>query len=156
MIRLTIQGTDQVIAYFNRASQRQVDGLRRAFGTFRDQMAAEVDRLLSGGMLQSVSGALRSAQYATVEDDGHALEMTIGFDEVMAPYGVILAQGVPHSWEIEARSKQALRFEIGGEVVFAKRVTHPPALPKSWIATAIATQYPSLLPLIREEINAGV
>jgi hypothetical protein len=72
--------------------------------------------------------------------------------EVMvgAPYAVFVASGTqPHI--IRPVRAQALRFEVGGDVVFAKRVQHPGTQPNPFVERA-ARRLLRVIPEVFERI----
>jgi phage protein D len=154
MIRIEVLGTDRVIAYFQKASDRQKKGTVEAMTAIGKRVLEEVQANLSGGMLKSQSGTLLRAQEVRVEEEASKVSVFVGFDADKAPYGKFLLEGVGHDWLIQAVNAKALKFQINGEDVFAKHVTHPPFPPKSFLADALAKVQPEIMPTLRAAINA--
>lgn len=91
------------------------------------EVEREAKALVSGPMLQVRTGVGRSSINTAVEDRGvgRGASATVGIGRT-APYMAIQHEGVEHSWIIAAVRARALRFEIGGETIFRRQVTHPP------------------------------
>ena len=95
----------------------------------RDLAAALVakvrDEKLSGGVLQTKSGALRDSISAEISLESGAVTATIGsFGDVK--YAAIQEYGGRTSaHEIVPEKAQALAFLVGGALRFARRVAHP-------------------------------
>jgi phage gpG-like protein len=83
------------------------------------------DEKLSGGALQTKTGALKASISAEISLRGDALTATIGsFGDVK--YAAILEYGGRTSaHEIVADKARALAFLVGGPLRFARRVQHP-------------------------------
>lgn len=57
----------------------------------------------------------------------------------------------PH--EIRPVNKKALRFNIGGRVVFAKKVNHPGTKPNPYTQETIAAEMPQVKRIVQEEAD---
>jgi hypothetical protein len=71
--------------------------------------------------------------------------VSAGIDTAAAPYAAIQeCGGTTRAHVIEAINAAALRFEIGGRTVFAKRVMHPGSVipARSFLAAALAELAP--------------
>lgn len=53
-----------------------------------------------------------------------------------ADYAAAVHNGISHSYVIVPRRAKALRFEVGGRVVFARRVVHPPMKARPFLLNA--------------------
>jgi hypothetical protein len=88
--------------------------------------AAEIQRKLSGEVLQVRSGRLLgSVQINPPEADGEFITGSVQAGGEDVPWGVFQEYGTSGPYTIEASAAKALAFEVGGETVFAKSVTHP-------------------------------
>lgn len=88
---------------------------------------------LTGRFLRVQTGRLRSSLTAKAFISGDEVVGIVGTNVF---YGRIQEEGVLHPWPIVPRRKKTLRFTIGGKVVFARRVTHPPLRSRPWLSTA--------------------
>ena len=106
---------------------------------FREALAAKVDANLTGGVLQTRSGALRASIHAALEADATAITITLESTGVV--YAAIQEYGGrTAAHDIVATKAQALHFAGAGGAAFAKRVHHPgstiPA--RSYLGAALA------------------
>lgn len=69
----------------------------------------------------------------SVGSDVHGLSAVIG---PTAEYGPVIEYGVPHPYVIRARDGGLLRFEVDGQIVYAREVTHPPVPPRPYMRPA--------------------
>lgn len=107
---------------------------------------------LHGSPLKARTGNLsRSITVTPATDDGGRIHGSVGVDR-SAPYGKIQEFGVGHPWTIEPKNRKALRFTVGGKVVFAKRVTHPPLAPHPFMHPALEEKRAA----INERLRAAV
>lgn len=60
----------------------------------------------------------------------------------------------PHM--IYPRRARALRFEVGGEVVFAKRVSHPGTQAQEFVKQAVKDTIDNGLPIIRKKVIEAI
>ena len=111
-----------------------------------------VDENLAGKVLKRQSGALARAQVPRVAESAEMIVGSVGFNRVTVPYGVYHEFGVPHEWVIEAKKGKALRFMLGGEWVFRKKVVHPPLPERSFLRSALA----QIAPQVKAEIEAAI
>jgi phage gpG-like protein len=83
------------------------------------------DEKLSGGVLQTKTGALKDSISADISLEGGSLTATIGsFGDIK--YAAIQEYGGRTSaHEIVADKARALAFLVGGALRFARRVSHP-------------------------------
>jgi phage gpG-like protein len=88
---------------------------------------------LTGRFLRVRTGRLRASLTARAFVLGNEVVGVVGTNVF---YGRIHEEGVPHPWPIVPRRKKALRFTVGGKVVFARRVMHPGLKARPWLSTA--------------------
>jgi hypothetical protein len=77
------------------------------------------------------SGALRKSIYADIRGDKATIR-------ARAPYAGFVISGTPP--HIIRAKDGALRFEIGGRVVFARSVNHPGTKPNDFFSRALAAE----------------
>lgn len=114
---------------------------------------------LHGSPLKARTGNLSRAITVTpAVDEGGRIFGSLGVDRT-APYGKTQELGVDHPWTIEPKDRKALRFAIGGKVVFAKRVVHPPLKPHPFMRPSLEEKRASinerLRQAVREQIRGG-
>ena len=100
------------------------DALSRKAETLRATLTAKVDANLSGGILQTRSGALRASIRDALEADGSTLVATV--ESVGVPYAAIQEYGGRTGAHLIVATKaRALRFVGAGGTAFARSVHHP-------------------------------
>lgn len=94
--------------------QYGLTGLRQAASMLEDELFRRTP----------VGETRRLRQAVTVKVNTGRDAIRVGYDRTTAPHADFVLEGTrPH--EIVPVNAQALRFEVGGEVVFATRVQHP-------------------------------
>jgi phage gpG-like protein len=121
----------------------------RAVTKLAIELDAIVKRKLSGEVLNVRTGVLRSSTNYKIRDSSTEVTATEGTNVKYAKFQEL---GVPHSWEIRPKTARALAFQVGGQTIFRKSVTHPPLPARSFLATALK----ELEPKIRSDIAAAV
>jgi phage gpG-like protein len=134
------------------------DRVRQALASKANMLAvaleAKIQQKLSGGVLNSRSGALASSIIATVDESSADVSVRIGtsgdvkYAEIQEFGGII----PPH--EIAPDKAKALAFVVGGKQVFAARVNLPAVtLPeRSYLRSSLA----EMAEEITEELNQAV
>ena len=93
-----------------------------------------VQRKLSGEVLNARTGRLLgSVAINPPEATGDLIEGSLQAGGPEAPWGVFQEYGTKGPYAIEAKIARVLAFEVGGETVFAKRVTHPGLIERSFM-----------------------
>lgn len=109
---------------------------------------------LHGQVLKSRTGNLSRAIIAIPAiETGGSIVGRVAVDR-SAPYGKMHEQGVNHSWTIEPRNKKALRFSVGGQVIFARRVTHPPLKARPFMQPSLEEQRGAIFARLRAAVRA--
>jgi phage gpG-like protein len=150
MISIQLQGEQRLIARLTALPEQ----VRISLGRVITKLAIEVERniklKLSGSVLNVRTGVLRASIHHQVLMSATSVTATIGTG---VNYARIHEFGVPHSWEIpKLKSARVLAFEVGGESVFTRRVTHPALPERSFERSTLA----EMAPYIRAEIDAAV
>lgn len=155
MITTEYSGIDTLIAKFtgypDSIHQALVRGITKLGYTL---LGIVVDDKLSGGVLNRVSGRLASAQNLAVTDTGPGVIASVGFNSNTVPWGKFQEDGVPHDWLITAKNAKALRFELGGLVMYRRSVVHPPLPARSFLKSALRDIAPQVVPVLSAEIAA--
>ncbi|SRR5712691_2067245 len=122
-------------------------------GKLMKQVADRARVNLSGKMLQRRSGVLYNSVADRVLNLG-----TIVRGEVYShvPYGYMQEVGTRPHVILPRKSGGYLRFEVGGRVVFAKKVNHPGTKPTPWLHEAFDTLKPSFQPAINTALHFGL
>jgi hypothetical protein len=110
-------------------------GLRRWF-----QLAQSRARALA----PIAGGTLRSQIRARVFFRGDRIIGSLSRGRAF--YGAILEKGVPHAWEVKPKHAWALRFSVGGQVIYAMKVRHPGFRARPHFGPTLATGRPELVP----------
>lgn len=126
MITAQIIGKEQFISRFAAMPENLHDELKRRITTLSLQMEAHVKNdKLSGQVLNSLTGALKRSIQSDVMDGGDVITGRV-YSAAPMPYARIHEYGgKTKAHIIEAINGQALRFEIGGKVIYRKSVNHP-------------------------------
>jgi phage gpG-like protein len=151
MIAVEIAGADGLVARLQAMPDRVAGRLAAPLAGLGVDMRGLVQDSMAGSGLKSRSGRL--AQSVEVEADETSVSARI--DTAAVPYAAIQEYGgTTRAHVIEAINAAALRFEIGGRTVFAKRVMHPGSVipAHSFLATALA----ELTPVARDAIADAV
>jgi hypothetical protein len=156
MIELRVDATG-VRAYFTHLEGRLRVNLVRAIAAATIDLQGYIrSNKLAGQVLKQRTGNLSRAITAfPPTDTGREISGRVAVDRT-APYGFFHEYGVPHPWVIEARNAKALRFEIGGAVVFAKRVTHPGLPERSFMRSALEDKRDAIIARIQAAVAASV
>lgn len=116
------------------------------------QRHVQADKL-SGQVLKVRTGRLRSSINLAVDNTATSVSATVGTN---VSYASIHEFGVSHPWIIEARRGKALAFEVGGNTIFRKRVTHPPLPERSFLRSALRDMAPQIEAAYREAVAETV
>lgn len=108
---------------------------------------------LTGRFLRVRTGRLRSSLTARAFVSGNEVVGLVGTNVF---YGRIQEEGVPHPWPIVPRHKKALRFTVGGKVVFATHVMHPGLKPRPWLSTAASESKQEILEEFRKAAASAI
>jgi phage gpG-like protein len=105
------------------------DRVRQALASKANMLAvaleAKIQQKLSGGVLNSRSGALASSIVATVDDSSTDVSVRIGTSGDVKYAAIQEFGGTIPPHEIVPDKAKALAFAVGGKQVFAKRVNLP-------------------------------
>lgn len=134
MIKIEVK-VDPAILHLDRVSDRRRAAIRGEVISLTQQLAALVRQKLSGPVLNRRSGAL----YNSIKSQLIENPSTI--------YGTVYSQGVPYAavhefggrgyYPIVPVRAKALAFMVGGKLVFAQRVNHPPAKERSFLRSSL-------------------
>ena len=132
-------------------------------GILGQQLYDLVAAKLSGGVLNIGTGALLSSvMLAAVGVTGMAVGTFVEIPEDSPQYliGKVHEYGGAGYYPIEPVNAQALRFIVGGTLVFAKHVNHPPAIERSFLRSSLdemtETVYAELQSTIGEVLGANL
>ena len=136
--------------------------IEERMGILGQQLYDLVAGKLSGGVLQLRTGALLdSVMLSAVISTGVAFETFVEIPEESPQHliGAVHEYGGQGYYLIEPVNAQALRFVVGGQRVFAKRVNHPPAIERSFMRSSLdeitETVYAELDSVIGEVLEAA-
>lgn len=125
MINITMVGDRAVIAQLSSFRNGLHAALHRRITILVLQLERRVKLKLSGNVLNVRTGALRRSIQSDVRDSGQAITGRV-FSTGDVKYAAIHEfGGRTKAHVIEAKNGKALRFAMGGAMVFAKRVNHP-------------------------------
>jgi len=134
------------------------DRLRQALSSKANVLAvaleAKIQQKLSGGVLNTRSGALASSIIATVDESSADISVRIGTSGDVKYAAIQEFGGTIPPHEIVPDKAKALAFAIGGKQVFAARVNLPAVtIPeRSYLRSSLA----EMAEEIKEEFDAAV
>lgn len=149
MITAYLVGDTELIARLSAMPGRLQSGIARAVTKLALDLQRRTQQKLSGPVLKVRTGLLRSSINYQVKQSSTEVTATVGTNVF---YGKIHEFGVPHSWEIRPRTARALAFEVGGQTIFAMRVTHPPLPERSFLRSSLR----EMEPMIKSELEGAV
>ena len=155
MIAVEITGADAVVERLQSMPERIAASLASAMAGLGADMRGLVQDSMAASGLQSRSGRL--GQSIAVEAD--ETSVSAGIDTAAVPYAAIQEYGgTTRAHVIEAINAAALRFEIGGRTIFARRVMHPGSVipAHSFLATALAELAPAARDAVVDAVVAEV
>lgn len=149
MLQVWLVGDTELIARLNAMPGALQSGIARAVTRLALELQRLVQQKLSGAVLKVRTGVLRSSINYQVERSATEVTASVGTNVQYARYHEF---GVPHSWVIRPKSARALAFEVGGQTIFAMRVTHPPLPERSFLRSSLR----EMEPRIKEELERAV
>ena len=130
--------------------------IEERMGILGQQLYDTVAMKLSGGVLNVGTGALLgSVMLSAVMATGLAMETFVEIPEGSPEWliGRVHEYGGAGFYPIEPVNAQALRFVVGGAVVFARHVNHPPALERSFLRSSLDEMAESIMAALQETID---
>lgn len=116
-----------------------------------------VTRKLQGQVLHHRSGKLaQSIRIIPVRQEGTRIVGGVQGGGGVAWYGRVHEFGGSGPYMIVPREKKVLRFEIGGTVIFARRVNHPPALERSFMRSSMEERRAWIVQGLRDAMIEGL
>jgi hypothetical protein len=116
-----------------------------------------VTEKLSGQVLAHRSGKLAGSIVAyPAEEVGTRLVARVEGATPPAQYGIVHEFGGAKTYVINPVNKKALRFMVGGKVVFAKYVFHPPLPKRAFMAPALEEMRDEILESLRQAVGEGL
>jgi HK97 gp10 family phage protein len=150
VITVELVGDKELVARLDAMPGRVRDGLVRAVARLGLELQKKVqDEKLSGQVLHQRSGALARSIDTQVSQTETAVSASVG---TAVRYARFHEYGVAHPWLIQARTARALRFLVGGRVIFRRYVRHPPLPERSFLRSALKEMRPE----IEEGLRAAV
>jgi phage gpG-like protein len=129
------------------------DGIARAVARLGLELQRKVQEKLSGEVLKVRTGSLRSSINTRIIDTPSEVSATVGTNIAYARYH---EYGVARAWLIEARNAKALRFTVGGETLFRRRVIHPSLPERSFLRSALKEMTPQIEMELREAVAEAI
>jgi phage gpG-like protein len=148
MIEVGLTGDDALVQRLRSLPARIHDRLLATMQRLGIDLRERVVANLSGAVLHRRSGRLAAAQRVEITDEDTWIGFKVGFDPATVPYGAIHEYGgTTRAHLIEAKNRKALAFNLGGRLIFAKRVQHPGSkIPeRSFLRSALADFAPQAL-----------
>ncbi len=120
-IRIDVHVDERLLARMRQAQELFEKRFRQAM--FRAERAAK--KRVSGDVLNVHRGRLRASITSAIEGSGRTLVGRLGASVIYARIHEL--GGTIPAHEVRAKKRKALRFEIGGQVIF-RRVVHIPPI----------------------------
>ena len=139
-----VEGLDEAVNYFNEASAE----LRTAVHVKLDEVC-QVIADYARSIAPKRTGHYAETIYYMAQGE---MRFIIG---ASAAYAAIIEFGSMPHW-ILPRTAQALRFEVDGEVVFAKYVHHPGTVPQLIIHRAKKDNYEKIIQAVRDGVREAL
>ena len=118
----------------------------RKLDTLDALMQQDIQRQLEGPVLNHITGKLvRSIEMIPAEAKGNTIEGSVQAGGGVAWYAIVQEEGVDHPWDIVPNKAKALRFMMGGNLVFARKVHHPPLPGKHFMRDTFERWKPEIL-----------
>jgi phage gpG-like protein len=125
---------DSALLRLERAGEQTRAGLAREVGALTQQLVDLIRQKLSGSVLNERSGRLRDSVAGRVIEGAGAIQGSVSCEGV--PYAAVHEFGGESAYPIVPSSAQALAFMVGGRLVFARYVNHPPAKERSFMRSS--------------------
>jgi phage gpG-like protein len=152
VITVQLIGDNRPVAKLEAMPGRVHDGLARAVPRLGFELQHKVRADTPWGQVLKVrTGSLRSSINMQLEGSATEVAATIGTNIQYArrhEYG--------HSWLVEAKSVKPLRFTVGDQTMFRRRVTHPPLPERSFLRSALAEMAPSIAEGLHEAVAEAI
>ena len=124
MIDFKLTGDGQVLAGLVRAEGEAVRRVRETVVVQTLKLSRHIkEQKLTGQVLKVRTGTLRRSIGHTIDDTGSAITGQVSTPVKYAPLHEF--GGTVKARIVEAKRAKALRFQVGGKTVFAKRVSIP-------------------------------
>jgi phage gpG-like protein len=154
VITVQLVGDRELAARLDAMPGRVHDGLARAVVRLGLALQRKVqEEKLSGQVLKVRTGSLRSSINTAISDTPAAISASVGTN---IRYAKAHEYGVDHPWLIAAKSARALRFEIGGRVIFRRSVRHPPLPERSFLRSALKEMAPDIDAGLRQAVATAI
>jgi phage gpG-like protein len=153
-ITVELVGDRELAARLDAMPGRLHEGLARAVTRLGLELQRKVqEEKLSGQVLKVRTGSLRSSINTEITDTPAAITASVGTN---IKYAKAHEFGVDHPWLITAKARRALRFEIGGRVIFRKSVRHQPLPERSFLRSALKDSAPAIEAGLRQAVAAAI
>lgn len=140
-MRVEVKGVDKLRRVLEDAPKNISEGFDKAVHDVSDKILAT-----ARGLIKTRSGWLAGSGYVIQRG---LVQYEVGFG---ASYAKFVHEGTrPH--DIYPRMMGGvLRFEIGGQIVFARHVHHPGTWPQQFLGASVEYWKPELLRVVKENI----
>jgi phage gpG-like protein len=123
---ISLSGAARIVARFETFGARLGARLGPVASGIGARLEGRVHDKLGGSVLHRRSGRLDAAQSMIVTARAGTISVSVGFDPRDVSYGAIQEYGgTTKAHLIAAKNARALRFSLGDQLAFAKRVNHP-------------------------------
>jgi phage gpG-like protein len=141
VITIEIVGDREFAARLDAMPGRMREGLVRAVTRLGLELQRKVQaEKLTGQVLKVRTGSLRSSINTEISQSADQVAASVGTN---IRYARVHEYGVDHPWVIAAKDR-ALRFELGGRVIFRRSVRHPPLPERSFLRSALREMQPAI------------
>lgn len=158
-VNVTLVGDKQLVQRLEQMPESLRVQLRKAVRASTLKVLARSKQLVSGQVLKVQTGLLRRSINDQYEEAESLIKGTVGTNKRTVPYAAIHEFGgttKPHV--IEAKRAEVLRFQVGGETVFRRKVNHPGSVmpERSYLRRALRELAPDIRTQLTKAVVAAV
>lgn len=156
LLPVKVEGVEDVSAKLAGAPPKVKQAVRRAIEESAIRVTAGAKAKLTDDVLRVRTGRLRRSVHYVMGGSDDAPQAAIGTNLEYA--GIHEFGGQTRAHVIEALNAKALMFQVGGQVVFAKRVNHPGSkIPeRSYLRSTLGEQSSEIKARIDEAVGGAL
>lgn len=155
MFSITYTDRRQLTAQFEKMPEKLHDALLRSMTGLADDLKAHIaSDKLNGQVLKRITGRLAGSIQRRIEDSPNKITATVYSNDTAKPYNAVHEYGLMIPERI-AKGK-AMRFMVGGEVVFAKRCRAFKMPERSYMRSGLDDFKPKIIQTLEATVKKAV